>query len=164
VQSKYEVRVEQPVLNYLRGVADERNRRDRERGYKHRPGVCGDNAMRQGTIGEYVYCAWAGIDFREHEFDSRLPSEDDDINGVQIRATTHATGRLLTHDYDKPAPYVLVTLNKVNDDCIIGTLRGWQWLHECNTTDRWDDRLPYPAYATSQSLLHPMHTLEVIYN
>jgi hypothetical protein len=145
VQSKYEVRVEQPVLDYLRGVADERNRRDRERGYKHRPGVCGDNAMRQGTIGEYVYCAWAGIDFREH-------------------ATTHSTGRLLTHDYDKPAPYVLVTLNKVNNDCIIGTLRGWQWLHECNTPDRWDDTLPYPAYATPQSVLHPMHTLEVIYN
>jgi len=164
VPNRYEVRIEQPVLDYLRGVADERNRRGRERGYKHRPGVRGDNPMRQGTMGEYVYCVWAGIDFREHEFNPHLPSEDDDINGVQIRATTCPTGRLLTHPYDKQAPYVLVTLDKMNQDLVVGTLRGWQWLHECNTRDRWDTTLPHPAYATPQSALHPMHTLDIQYN
>lgn len=164
MRGKHDVVIEQPVLDYLRGVADERNRQSREQGHKHRPGVFGDNCMRQGVMGEYTYCVWAGIDFREHEFLTGLPSEDDDINGVQIRTTTHATGRLLTHQYDKPAPYVLVTLNKVHHGLIVGTLRGWQWLHECNTPDRWDDKLPYPAYATPQSALHPMGTLEVIYN
>jgi hypothetical protein len=164
VPNKNSIELRQPVLDYLRGVADERNRQDRERGYKHRPGVFGDNAQRKGVMGEFVYCAWAGIDYTQHAFDTRPPWEDDDINGIQIRASSHSWGDLLTHEYDPPGAYVLVTLDKVHQDLIVGTLRGWQWLNECNVAHRWNTRLPRPAYATPQSALHPMDTLDVKYN
>jgi hypothetical protein len=156
------IEVRQPVLDYLRGVADERNRQGRVNGCKHRPGVTNDNAMRKGTIGEFAYCVWAGIDFREHQWLPR-PWEDDDINGIQIRTSGREFGQLLTHDYDPPGAYVLVTLDKQHNDLVVATLRGWQWLHECNRPERWNTRLPYPAYATSQSALHPMSTLTINY-
>jgi len=150
------------VLNYLRGIADERNRQDRERGCKHRSSINNDNAQRKGVMGEFVYCAWAGIDYTEHEFITGKFADDDDINGVQIRSTTHSTGHLITTDRDKPAPYVLVTLDKVDDDCIIGTLRGWAWLHDTKHPRNW--RAQYSSYWTPQSVLHPMDTLNIKYN
>jgi hypothetical protein len=162
VPNKNSIELRQPVLDYLRGVADERNRQDRERGCKHRPGITGDNAQRKGVMGEFVYCAWAGIDYTQHEFIDGAFADDDDINGIQIRSTTHATGHLITYDRDKDAPYVLVTLDKVDNDFIIGTLRGWAWLHETRHADRWQSK--YDSYWTPQSALHPMDTLNVKYN
>lgn len=160
--NKHSIELRQPILNYLRGVADERNRQDRERGCKHRPGIHNDNAQRKGVMGEFVYCAWAGIDYTQHEFIDGNFADDDDINGVQIRSTTHSTGHLVTYDRDKPAPYVLVTLDKVNDDLIIGTLRGWAWLNETRLGSHY--RALYDCYFTPQSALHPMDTLNIKYN
>lgn len=160
---RHEVAIDQPVLDHLRDVARQRNEYARAHGLQHRAGV-NENDTRRGVMSEYAYCVWAGIKFRDHEQHHGPPCQDDDINGVQIRSTTWATGQLLTYKNDKPGQYVLVTLNKLHDDLVIATLRGWQWLHECNTPERWSEKWRRPAYATPQSALHPMSTLTVIYN
>ena len=160
---RHQVAINQPVLDHLRDVAHQRNEYARAHGLQHRAGV-NENDTRRGVMSEYAYCVWAGIKFRDHEQHHGPPGQDDDINGVQIRSTTWATGHLLTYETDNPGPYVLVTLNKVHNDLVIATLRGWQWLDECNQLKWWRTNCRRPAYWTPQSELHPMSTLTVIYN
>lgn len=92
---------------------------------------------------------------------------DIDVYGIQVRGTTYARGHLLTHKSDKPATYVLVTVQRVNYDLVRCTIRGWAWLDECNIEARWrtkgpDGRtLPAPCYMTPQTALHPIHTMPI---
>lgn len=94
-------------------------------------------------------------------------ADDEDVYGIQVRSTLHANGHLLTRDIDKPAPYVLVTLERVTFDHVRGTLRGWAYLHECNKPHRWQTHAPngqpltLPCYMTPQTALHHIDTVPI---
>lgn len=158
------ITLRQPVLDQLRELARQQCNltiASHKTAMKH-------DYLRINTLGHFGMQAVADyycVDnparvMRREEF-----AEDVDVYGVQVRSTTHARGHLLTHKHDKYAPYVLVTVERVNYDLVRCTLRGWAWLHECNLPRHWrtigpDGKLlPVPCYMTPQSVLHPIDTL-----
>ena len=83
-----------------------------------------------------------------------------DIDGVEVRSVEEMSHCLITHDYDKPAPYVLAV---VNLHVATVVLRGWLHLAECNNPKRWRTDVPRAAYFTPGTVLHPMDTLRTYY-
>jgi hypothetical protein len=84
-----------------------------------------------------------------------------DVDGIEVRTTDCFTKRLITHTYDKPAPFVLAVADFGTGTVV---LRGWATLRECNVAAHWWNDAPQPAYFTPPTVLHPMHTLLAFYN
>ena len=79
-----------------------------------------------------------------------------DVAGVQVRTVDNYQKRLITHEYDPPAPYVLAVADYGTASVV---LRGWLHLRHCNVPDHWWAHLNPPAYFTPATALHPMRTL-----
>lgn len=83
-----------------------------------------------------------------------------DVAGYEVRTVDSARKRLITHSYDKPAPYVLAIADQHTATVC---LAGWAWLAECNRPEHdlssahW-----HPAYFTPISALHPIGTLPIL--
>lgn len=159
------IRLRQPQLDELRAAA---RRQVAALPIDHntaRP----ENHLRIKTLGKWgeaVLATYLCVDLPATELNRHNYADDEDVYGIQVRATTHAAGHLITHDRDKPAPYVLVTIERVNYDLVRGTIRGWTWLHECNQPKRWHTHvngiaLRKPCYMTSQTLLQPIDTVPI---
>lgn len=83
-------------------------------------------------------------------------SDEFDVAGVQVRTVDNYTKRLITHQYDKPAPYVLAVADYGTRSVV---LRGWLHLRHCNVPAHWEMNVPKPAFFTPATALHPMDTL-----
>lgn len=83
-----------------------------------------------------------------------------DVDGVEVRAVDNYLKRLITHEYDKPAPYVLAVCD---DGTASVVLRGWLHLRHCNVPAHWWADAPKPAYFTPATELHPMAMLRHYY-
>lgn len=79
-----------------------------------------------------------------------------DVAGVQVRTVGDYGKRLITHEYDPPAPYVLAVADYGTASVV---LRGWLHLRHCNVPDHWWADSPMPAFFTPATALHPMATL-----
>ena len=83
-----------------------------------------------------------------------------DVDGVQVRTTDNLRKRLITHEYDPPAPYVLAVADYGTQTVI---LRGWLHLRHCNVPEYWRTDVVAPAYFVPATALHPMATLRQYY-
>ena len=83
-----------------------------------------------------------------------------DVDGVEVRAVDSYQKRLITHEYDKPSPYVLAVCD---DGTATVVLRGWLHLRYCNQAQNWRTDVPKPAYFTPGTVLQPMDTLRTYY-
>ena len=84
-----------------------------------------------------------------------------DVDGIEVRSVDTMQKHLITHKYDKQAPYVLA-VSDVETATVI--LRGWLPLEDCNIDAHWWAHAPRPAYFTPATVLHPMATLRDKYN
>ena len=105
----------------------------------------------QGALGEQALAKFLGVDYGFTPYDRA----NYDVAGYEVRATRRFNGRLLTHNDDKPALYVLAIIEADN----IIRLQGWRHLKELNTINHWDKSLPFPCYATAQTELWPIDML-----
>lgn len=105
-----------------------------------------------GCVGEYALSKWLQEPWGYAPYDK----DANDVAGYEVRSTLRLNGCLLTHETDKPAIYVLATLDAETRTVY---LRGWQTLYETLHPTRWATHLPAPCFMTPQSLLHPMATL-----
>ena len=116
---------------------------------------------RMGVIGELAVAHYLQLDYAWH-CDWTGEGKDDDVHGIQVRATDYGNGCLVTHPDDRHAPYVLVTLAITGHMQVTASLQGWLQLEQCNIWDHWRTDVPYPAYFTPQTALHPINTLTPI--
>lgn len=80
-------------------------------------------------------------------------------NGVEVRATLHKQGNLIIQSYDKPAPYVLTTIDLVNNTVLIV---GWRDLVDCRLDKYWRTKpaVRKDSYWVPQSDLLPISDLK----
>ena len=142
------------------------NERIRKYGREHRPynGTLTPEKLirinRLGVMGELAVAAYLDVPYN-WECNYTPTSKDDDVHGIQVRATDYGNGHLITHSDDLYAPYVLVTLAITGHMRVTASLQGWAPLDECNIAEHWRTDIPYPAYMTPQTALHPMTTLTI---
>jgi hypothetical protein len=157
----------QPRLDELRVMARRQYELDPDR---HRLVMQGQGIKMhtEGKFGQEAVAVYLCVDNPDRLMASVADfAADNDVYGIQVRATTHTYGHLITKPNDKPGPYVLVTLERVNYNLVYATLRGWAWLHECNIDARWRTHgpngqlLPRSCYMTPQSALHPIDTVPI---
>ena len=133
-------------------------------GRNHRPynGTLTADKLRRinriGVMGELAVATYLELPF-DWQCNYTPTSKDDDVHGIQVRATDRGNGHLITHPDDKHAPYVLVTLAITGVMRVTASLQGWLPLDECNIWAHWRTDIPYPAYMTPQTALHPITTL-----
>lgn len=115
--------------------------------------------MIMGFVGEKAVAEYLDA---PHVFDLTLEKGHGlkDVDGVEVRSVEAMTHCLITHNYDKPAPYVLAVV-----DVHVATvlLRGWNTLAFCNQTKHWRTDVPRAAYFTPATALHPMSKLRTYY-
>ncbi len=148
-------------IRLCQALADERIRKY---GRAHRPydGTLTPQKLRRinrlGVMGELAVATYLQLPY---SFDCNYTptSKDDDVHGIQVRATDYGNGSLITHPDDKDAPYVLVTLAITGHMQVTASLQGWLPLEQCNLWHYWRSNVPYPAYFVPQTALHPMATL-----
>ena len=125
------------------------------RGAKHNYGLTPADslkAMKIGCIGEFAVAKYLQLAWGFEPYNKNAS----DVAGYEVRSTLRANGCLLTHECDKPAIYILATLDA---DTRTVSLRGWQTFYETWHPTRWATNMPAPCFMTPQSLLHPMDTL-----
>lgn len=83
-----------------------------------------------------------------------------DVDGVQVRTVSDFNKRLITHEYDPQAPYVLAVADYGTASVV---LRGWLHLRHCNVRAHWRDDSRAPAYFVPATALHPMAMLRSEY-
>ena len=150
-----QIRLTDNEINYAYAVAQLRLDWADQTGAKHNYGIKPPDALKAhkiGCIGEmalakHLRIAWGHTYYDKHAHD---------VGGYEVRSTLRDNGCLLTHESDKPAIYVLATLDSVER---VINLRGWQTLYETWHPTRWAANMPAPCFMTPQSLLHPMATL-----
>ena len=144
-------------------VAVERNLQNIQNGRKHsysahdlpsRNAASWDNHI-NGAIGEL--CVAKALNRKWTGKPAVLYGAKNDVEGVEVRTTTYASGSLIVHKEDQDdAPYILVT-----GYGRAWTLRGWllgrdakkeQWYRDANKNER-------HAYFVPQAYLHGMDTL-----
>jgi hypothetical protein len=150
-----QIRLTQNEINYAYAVAQLRVEWAENNNAKHNYGLTPHNslkAMKVGCIGEMALAKYLRIDWGHTQYNKNAY----DVGGYEVRSTLRGNGCLLTHESDKPAIYILATLDPV--DRVI-ELRGWQTLYETWHPTRWAEHMPAPCFMTPQTLLHPMDTL-----
>ena len=120
------------------------------------------NKMREkmvmGFIGEVAVAEY--LDAIHHLAILHKGHGETDVDGVEVRSVNNPTHCLITHKYDKPAPYVLAF---VDVDTATVVLRGWLHLRHCNVPGHWRTDVPKPAYFVPATVLQPMDTLRAYY-
>ena len=150
-----QIRLTQNEINYAYAVAQLRVDWAEINGAKHNYNHVPKDVLKVnkvGCIGEMALAKYLGIDWGHTQYNKNAY----DVGGYEVRSTLRGNGCLLTHESDKPAIYILATLDPV--DRVI-ELRGWQTLYETWHPTRWAENMPAPCFMTPQSLLHPMDTL-----
>jgi hypothetical protein len=105
-----------------------------------------------GALGEFALAKHLNLYWGYEPYNPKA----NDVGRYEVRTTPRPDGCLLTRDLDKPAIYVLATLDKENKAVV---LRGWNTLYETMQVDRWAPYMPLPCFKTPQTLLHAMSTL-----
>ena len=161
------ITLRQPVLNELRQMARAQHAADPNHDRLVMQGY-GLRMHTEGVFGEQVLCDYLCVDNPRKLMTTVADfAADDDVFGIQVRATTYPNGHLITHDTDKYAPFVLITLDRVNYDLVRGTIRGWAYRHQCNQPKHWrthgpnGEPLPKACYMTPQTALQPIDTLPI---
>jgi len=117
-----QIRLTDNEINYAYAVAQLRLDWADQAGAKHNYGIKPPDALKAhkiGCIGEmalakHLRIAWGHTYYNKHAHD---------VGGYEVRSTLRDNGCLLTHESDKPAIYVLATLDPVER---VINLRGWQ--------------------------------------
>ena len=114
--------------------------------------------VQRGFMGELATAAYlrAPYEWRLQTYDKN----GTDVDGIQVRTTDNLRKRLITHEYDPPAPYVLAVADYGTQTVI---LRGWLHLRHCNVREHWRTDVGAPAYFVPATALHPMATLRQYY-
>lgn len=115
--------------------------------------------VRRGFMGEAATAAYLRAPYEWRLLNAER--DETDVDGVQVRTVDDYTKRLITHEYDKPAPYVLAVADY---DTATVVLRGWLHLRHCNVPEHWWDTPNAPAFFTPATALHPMPMLRHYYN
>jgi hypothetical protein len=150
-----QIRLTDNEINYAYAVAQLRLDWADQAGAKHNYGIKPPDALKAhkiGCIGEMALAKHLRIAWGHTYYDKQA----NDVGGYEVRSTLRDNGCLLTHESDKPAIYVLATLDPVER---VINLRGWQTLYETWHPTRWAANMPAPCFMTPQTLLHPMATL-----
>jgi hypothetical protein len=146
-------------LNHLRSNPDKLRR------HVHRGLLDGDDPelwakiterVQRGFMGELAVAAYLRAPY---EWRLENPA-DTDVDGVQVRTVSDFKKRLITHEYDPQAPYVLAVADYGTASVV---LRGWLHLRHCNVREHWRNDSRAPAYFVPATALHPMATLRQYY-
>ena len=113
--------------------------------------------VQRGFMGELAVASYLRAPY-EWRLDD---SHGTDVDGVQVRTVDNYTKRLITHEYDPPAPYVLAVADYGTASVV---LRGWLHLRHCNIREHWWAESNAPAFFTPATALHPMATLRQHYD
>jgi len=115
----------------------------------------------EGALGEAVVAtaldlAWDGA-FKSAEEWKRWRTEGWDVAGLEVRATTYLTGKLLVQPRNSDmSPYVLVILDFPGSQAIIP---GWCWGYEAKHQDYWMHAWVRPCFAVPQHALRSIFEL-----
>ena len=112
----------------------------------------------RGFMGERAVAAYVRAPYEWRLLESER--DETDVDGIQVRTVDDFTKRLITHEYDRPAPYVLAVADW---DTATVVLRGWLHLRHCNVREHWWATSRAPAFFTPATELHPMRTLREHY-
>lgn len=115
--------------------------------------------VQRGFMGETATAAYLRAPYEWELLNAER--DETDVDGVQVRTVSDFNKRLITHEYDKPAPYVLAVADYGTASVV---LRGWLHLRHCNVQDHWWATIRAPAFFTPATALHPMPTLRHYYN
>jgi hypothetical protein len=107
-----------------------------------------------GRLGEAAVAKYLGVEYRFDLNDNRTTR---DVAGYEVRTTTRERLGLATYDHDHAAIYISTYVDELNPYEVL--IRGWAYLEETRTPERWNDRLPYPAYVTPVRELRHLKTL-----
>jgi len=110
--------------------------------------------VQRGFMGELATAEYLGVPYHWELRD--IQSDEFDVAGIQVRTVDDYNKRLITHEYDKPAPYVLAVADYGTASVV---LRGWLHLRDCNRPEHWFTGTAAPAFFTPATALHPMATL-----
>jgi hypothetical protein len=113
----------------------------------------------RGFMGERAVAKYVGATYEWRLLEAGR--DETDVDGIQVRTVDNFRKRLITHEYDRPAPYVLAVADW---DTATVVLRGWLHLRHCNVREHWWATQRAPAFFTPATELHPMRTLRQHYN
>ena len=110
--------------------------------------------VQRGFMGELATATYLRVPYEWRLLNAE--TDETDVDGVQVRTVDDFNKRLITHEYDKPAPYVLAVADYGTASVI---LRGWLHLRHCNVPEHWWAESKAPAFFTPATALHPMSSL-----
>lgn len=109
-----------------------------------------------GHLGEVALAKFLGVTY---EWPLEYDAARYDVAGHEVRSTLRFDGSLITHETDKPAPYVLALVHRISYYKFDVVLAGWIPLEEANQPQHWRTDTRAPAYFTPQTALRPIGTL-----
>ena len=110
--------------------------------------------VQRGFMGERAVAAYVRAPYEWRLLE--CGRDETDVDGIQVRTVDNFKKRLITHEYDRPAPYVLAVADW---DTATVVLRGWLHLRHCNVKEHWWATQKAPAFFTPATALHPMPIL-----
>lgn len=159
---KYLITLTDAELDLCRHFAQAKVQQSIDNGYKHRePKISPiDHSTNltnhyRGRVAELAAAKYFNCE--AEPFGPYDQTKSDLLNGCQVRSSKYLWGDLIVHEWDKPAPYVLVTLTDNANEFLIA---GWRDLVDCRLQKYWRDDMPAPAYFVPQTDLHDMATLK----
>ena len=105
-----------------------------------------------GCLGEIAVGRWLD----RYPFSLFKERKQGDVGEFEVRATGHATGRLLiSPDDNSERKYLLVTIPTWEKAII----HGWMWGYEAKDAKYWNTHMPKPVFAVGQQFLHDPSSL-----
>ena len=107
----------------------------------------------QGYLGEEALAKYFNYKTVYRPYDKNAH----DVLGYEVRTVRYEYAIMPTHDEDKPAMYVCVSLNKQTN---VATIKGWSELSRCNArSQNWRNTWRYPCFGMPEEELLPMSTM-----
>jgi hypothetical protein len=141
-------------INTYTTEMNERARRGNYKDYVVAPEL---SVSLMGLMSEYCAAQILGVPFN---FDSIFQvNRPDLVNGLEIRSTQHTNGNLIVYENDKPANYVLTTIDFKE---LSVTLVGWLHFNDCVNEKYWRTvpKVRKDSYWVPQKDLKPISDLQ----
>lgn len=159
---KYLITLTDAEIEICRQATITRLERINQNGYKHREPATQDDKTNfhnnyRGIVTELAAAKYFDESYEPDKTCDR--SRNDLLNGCEVRSlqAKYSWGCMIVHEWDKPAPYVLVSLtDNANEFLVV----GWRDLVDCRLKKYWRTDVPAPAYFVPQADLHDMATLK----
>jgi hypothetical protein len=104
----------------------------------------------EAAVAKYFGLYWDAV------ASGKLSALNGDVQGLEVRSTSHPNGRLILHNTDKDeSPYILVR-GEIPEFQII----GWMYGKDGKQMEFWEGRTGRPAFFIPENKLRPIEELE----